>query len=428
MPHSKRRGFLKSATAALALPMLEQHTHAGEKQSENRNRPKRFVAIGTNLGYHAKAFFPADTGRNYQTSELLQHLDQHRNDYTVLSGFDHRSANGHKNWDNFLCGKRVGAHSLDQQIADHLAAETQYPSIQLCAGEIPKQRMCFDKHETPLPMLNRPSAIYTKLFGGTSDRERTEFVLRSGRSAMDSLREEARLLQLGLGAEDNRKLDQYFQSLRELEVRMGRQLELLDGKRAQVDYDLPDYDPVAPTLMLECEQIMLDMIHLALQTDATRVATLFIAGLGQVFTLDGRTLRAGYHALSHHGNDPDLIRDLVRVETEHIRCFARFLSNLKESKDSEGRPLLDSTVVLIGTGMGDASRHSNRNLPTLVAGAGLGHGCHVSATQKSGAENPARAKPGDELLLGDVYLSIMQRFGMEVDSFSGAKHGISAWS
>ena len=109
----------------------------------------------------------------------------------------------------------------------------------------------------------------------------------------------------------------------------GRQLEHLAEGVQEVDYELPPYDPIAPTLMLECEQIMFDLIALALQTDSTRVATLFIAGLGQVFTLDGQTLRAGYHALSHHGNDPDLIRDLVRVETEHMKCLARFLTQLK---------------------------------------------------------------------------------------------------
>ena len=135
--------------------------------------------------------------------------------------------------------------------------------------------------------------------------------------------------------------------------------------------------------MLECEQIMFDLMALALQTDSTRVATLFIAGLGQVFTLDGKTMRAGYHALSHHGNDPDMIRDLIRVETEHMRCLNRFLDQLKEKTDAEGRPLLDTTIVMFGTGMGDASRHSNRDLPTLVAGGGFQHGKHINNARKA---------------------------------------------
>ena len=167
--------------------------------------------------------------------------------------------------------------------------------------------------------------------------------------------------------------------------------------------------------MLECEQIMFDLMALALQTDSTRIATLFIAGLGQVFTLDGKTLRAGYHALSHHGNDPDLIRDLVRVETEHMLCLNRFLNQLKEKTDTDGRPLLDTTIVMFGTGMGDASRHSNRDLPTLVAGGGFQHGQHIANADNS-------------LLLGDVFISILRQLGIETDSFSNATSGIDKWA
>lgn len=162
---------------------------------------------------------------------------------------------------------------------------------------------------------------------------------------------------------------------------------------------------------------MFDLMALALQTDSARVATLFIAGLGQVFTLDGQTLQAGYHALSHHGNDPDLIRDLIRVETEHMRCLDRFLTQLKQKTDHEGQPLLDSTVVMFGTGMGDASRHSNRDLPTLVAGGGFKHGQHIAGDLKD-----------DSLLLGDVFISILKQMGIETDRFSNASHGVSNWA
>lgn len=416
MRPAKRRLFLKSATAALALPALETFAEPAKKDA-GQAKCKRFVAIGSNLGYHGPAFFPKDTGADYGTSELLQHIDGHRNDFTVFSGFDHRAANGHKNWDNFLCGSRIGSFSLDQQIANQVGQSTDVPSMQLCAGEIPSQKMCFSERGTPLPMLNRPSVVYEKLFGKTKNPEHSKYLLKSGLSVIDSLTQEARMVQSAVSAADRRKLEQYFTSLRELEKRMGKQLSHLAGDQVKVDYELPPYDPVTPTLMLECEQIMLDLIHLALQTDATRVASLFIAGLGQVFTIDGRTLRAGYHALSHHGNDPDLIRDLVRVETEHMRCFDRFLQKMKETTDAEGRPLLESTVVLIGTGMGDASRHSNRNLPTIVAGGGLKHGKHIASDPEQ--ENA--------LLLGDVYLSVLGQFGIETGEFSGASRGIANW-
>ena len=152
-----------------------------------------------------------------------------------------------------------------------------------------------------------------------------------------------------------------------------------------------------------------------MQTDATRVTSLFIGGLGQVFTINGETLQAGYHALSHHGNDPDTIADLIKVETEHMRLFAGFLDRLQNKTDTNGRPLLDSTIVLLGTGMGDASRHANSNLPTLVAGGDFHHGAHIAVNRK---EDSAP-------LLGDLYVTLLQRFGLERDQFSNAARNLN---
>jgi hypothetical protein len=307
---------------------------------------------------------------------------------------------------------------MDQIAAESIGAENRFESLQLCAGDIPKQRMVYTKGGVPLPMINRPSVVFHKLFSSDDDRARTEYLLRSGKSTLDKLRDDAKHLNQTVSDADKRKLDEYFSSLRELEQRMGRQLNHLTEDAPNVDYELPPYDPIAPTMMLECEQIMFDLMALALQTDATRVATLFIAGLGQVFTLDGQTMRAGYHALSHHGNDPDLIRDLIRVETEHMRCLSRFIKQLKEKTDSEGRPLLDSTVVLFGTGMGDASRHSNRDLPTIVAGGGFKHGHHRASKDQT--------KPSKRL--GSVFVSILRQLGNSAASFSDVEHEIEGWA
>ena len=420
-----RRLLLKSAGLTLTLPMLQS---APAAVASERAKPdesdfaegtaKRLICVGSNLGLYRKAFYPNQTGEQYETTTLLEPLERHRQDFTVFSGFDHRAANGHRNWDNFLCGRRIGDVTLDQIAAETIGASTRFESLQLCAGGIPKQRMVFSRQGVPLPMVNRPSVIYKKLFASADDRARSEYLLKSGRSALDLVREDAKQLELTVGKDDKQKLSEYFTSLRELEQRMSRQLKHLADDAVEVDYELPAYDPVAPTLMLECERLMFDLMALALQTDSTRVATLFIAGLGQVFTLDGQTLRAGYHALSHHGNDPDLIRDLIRVETEHMKCLARFLSQLKQKTDADGRPLLDTTVVMFGTGMGDASRHSNRDLPTLVAGGGLKHGRHLAA-------DPQDARG---LQLGDVFVSILKQLGSPVESFSGTSRGIDDWA
>lgn len=426
-PHTdQRRNLLKTAGLTLTLPMLESKVNAADSASNSpatgdaalSGKAKRLICIGSNLGLYRDAMYPKRTGENYETTPLLKPLLRHRKEFTLFSGLDHRAPNGHANWDNYLCGTQIGSVTMDQIAAETIGKDTRFESLQLCAGGIPRQRMVFSRQGVPLPMINRPSVVYHKLFASADDRARSEYLLKTGRSSLDVVREDARRLNANVSAADKQKLSEYFTSLRELEQRMTRQLTHLADDAVKVDYELPPYDPVAPTLMLECEQIMFDLMALALQTDSTRVATLFIAGLGQVFTLDGETLRAGYHALSHHGNDPDLIRDLIRVEREHMKCLARFLDQLKEKTDQNGVPLLDSTVVMFGTGMGDASRHSNRDLPTLVAGGGFKHGRHIA--------NDPTADSGPKL--SHVFVDILKQLNAGQQEFAGETNGLKGWS
>lgn len=411
-----RRVVLQASGLSLALPgleSLEASTSRDSDVSDDQVKAKRFVSIGTYLGFYQDAFFPKQSGSNYEMSELLEEIKQHRREFTVLSGFDHQAPNGHASWNNFLCGKFPNAYSLDQQIADHLGNSYRFPSLQLSAGKA-SQTMSHTREGTALPMIQRPSVLYGKLFATPADQTRTEYLLRSGRSAIDSVLEEAKQLQRSISNSDRTKLNEYFESIREVERRMKVQLEHQDVALT-TDYQLPDYDPVAPTLQLEAERLMYDLMALALETNSTPVLSLFIGGLGQVFTIQGKTLQAGYHALSHHGNDPEAISDLIKVEREHMKCFGRFLDQIKHKTDSRGQSLLDSTIVLLGTGMGDASRHSNRNLPTLVAGGGFKHGSHLVNEEKQGHPH----------LLGDLYVTLMQQLGMQVDRFSNSDRNLN---
>jgi hypothetical protein len=403
-----RRRFLQSSLAALALPQLEVFADAAPAAVA---RPRNFVAVGTYLGWHQPAFLPKTAGRDFELPETLEPLADLRERFTVFSGLDHRAANGHDAWSNFLCGEQPGAWSLDQMIADSLGQETRFASLELTAGSgegaVP---MSFTRQGVGLPMIQRPSVLYRRLFASAADRARTEYLLASGASALDEVRADASRLRKTLPAHDQAVLDQYFDSLRAVEQRLARQLEATARPAATTTYKLPDYDPITPNLQIEAEGILYDLVALAIESGSTRVATLFLHGLGQVFSLDGRQLVAGYHGLSHHGNDPVMIRDLVAIERAHIHCLAGFLARLEAARLPDGRSLLDDTIVLVGTGMGDASRHSNTNLPTLVAGGGLGHAGHVAFDPK----DPGRP------LLGSLYLTLMQRLGMEVDRFSNA--------
>lgn len=382
--------------------------------SQKLPRARRLVCIGGYLGFHQASIFPTQAGSDYEWTPLLRPLERHREHFTVFSGLDHRAPNGHANWSNYLCGQVPGSYSLDQMVADRLGEATRYPSLQLTAGKASRS-MSYTRQGVALPMIQRPSVLYRKLFASEEDRGHTEYLLKTGRSALDLVLEDARRLQSQVSPGDKAKLGEYFDSVREVEKQMSRRLQGLDDPVPHTDYALPDYDPIAPTLMLEAEKLMYDLMALALESDSTRVLTLFLAGLGQVFTIDGETLQAGYHALSHHGNDPDKIRDLVKVEVEHQKRFSAFLDQLRQKTDAEGRSLLETTLVMMGTGMGDASRHSNDNLPILVAGGGFQHGRHVAVS---------RDTPGSPLL-GDLYLTLMQQMGLEVERFSNARSNLN---
>jgi len=408
-----RRRFLKAAGISIALPMLES---ASAVAATGAAANKRLVCIGGFLGFHRPAIYPNKTGRGYELTPILKPLERHREDLTVFSGLDHRAAGGHQNWSNYLCGRKVGRISLDQIVAAEIGQDTRFPSVQLTAGR-PVQSMSFTRQGIALPMTQRPSVFYSQLFASPEDRAHTEYLLKSGKSALDTVLDDARRLQKQVSTADKAKLDEYFDSLRDVEVRMKRQLNGVHEAPPTTDYKLPDYDPIAPNLMLEAETLMYDLMALALETDSSRVMTLFLGGLGQVFTIDGVTLQSGYHALSHHGNDPDKIRDLVSVESQHMVRFARFLDQLKTKTDAEQRPLLDSTVVMMGTGMGDSSVHDNRDLPLVVAGGGFKHGRHL-------ATDPA--KP-DAPMMGNLFVSLLQSLGIERHSFADAQGALSAF-
>ncbi|MCE9630556.1 MAG: DUF1552 domain-containing protein [Planctomycetia bacterium] len=407
-----RRQFLRAGATVIALPALE----ALAGPSTPAGGPRNFVAIGTYLGWHQHAFFPKQAGRDYELPPTLAPLAGLRDQFTVFSGLDHRAPNGHAAWNNFLCGMTPGSWSLDQRIADAIGQETRYPSIELTAGsgEGP-QAMSFTRQGVGLPQIDRPSVLYKRLFASESDRARTDYLLASGVSALDVVLDDAKRLERSLPSRDRAKLDEYFESIRAVEKRMERQLAALDEPATTTTYKLPDYDPITPNLQIEAEGILYDLATLALESGQTRVITMFLHGLGQVFSLDGRQLVAGYHGLSHHGNDPVMIRDLIAIETAHVNCLARFLDQLARKKTPEGKTLLDDTIILLGTGMGDASRHSNANLPTLVAGGGFRHGSHVAVDPKE-ANAP---------LLGNLYITLMQRLGIEAGQFSNASRDMN---
>ena len=417
MRRSDRRKFLQGMGASIALPMLESLAPRPASGAAAEDSPlQRLVCVGTYLGFYQNHFFPSQTGADYETSPVLEPAAPFRREMTVFSGLDHRGRNGHHGWKAWLSGSATGSISIDQMVAEHVGHQTRLDSLQVTCGNPPDgARMSFTKEGVALPMIGRPSVLYGTLFRSGSDSARMEYLLASNRSVLDGVVSEARVLERSVTASDRAKLGEYFSSVRDVEKRLRKQQLWLDRPVPKVEYPLPEFDPISPNLALECESIMYDLMALALTTDSTRVLTFLIPGWSQVFNIDGRNLSAGYHGLSHHGNDPVRIADYDLVGIEHVKRFTGFLEKLKAAKDAEGRPLLDTSAVVFGSGMGDSNTHDNSNLPTVLAGGGFRHGWH----RKYERDTPAPR------LLGDLFISLMQGFGMEVESFANARSGLS---
>lgn len=408
-----RRHFLKASGLSLALPVLNSF---GAKEIAGP-QVKRLVCIGTYLGFHTPSFFPKESGKHYKTSPLLGSLDHLRSDFSLLSGLDHRAANGHSNWSNYLTGKGAASVSLDQIVAKKIGNNTRFESLQITCGSSGDGLMSYTKEGIPLPPISRPSILFNTLFSSSADKARSDYLLETNGSVLDLVLGEAKALQNKVNTRDAEKLDEYFTSVREVEQKLQKQRDWLKIPTPEVDFQLPEFDPIAPDLLFECEAIMYDLLALALETDQTRVASMMVPGQGQVLTVNGEKLSAGYHGLSHHGNDPAKIGEFNEVAKVHIGLFGRFLNRLKEKTDQEDRSLLDTTAIVYGSGMGDANTHNNSRLPMLLAGGGFKHGYHHAIDR----DNPSSTTP----LMGDLFLSVMEAMGLEEEKFGNASRNIN---
>jgi len=404
-----RRNFLRSSGVMLALPLLDS-TLPGALAADKAAAPRRrMVAVTQTLGMHAPLFFPEQPGRDYTLSPYLEPLKEFRDDITVFSGVSHPQAGGgHQAAVSFLTGaQHAGTDwfrnsiSLDQVIAERMEAETRFPSLSLGFSNL-----SWTRFGVQIPAEASAARLYARLFlAGSPEELRTQVRrLRDGQSIMDNVRDGAKRLQTDLGKEDREKLDDYFESVREVEQRLHRAEEWAKKPKPTVTVPQPQ-DIASGNDILGKTQQLIDVIHLALQTDSTRVVTLSMGGMASVLAVPGVT--QGWHDLSHHGNEPRKIAELRILETAIMKTVGYLLGKLKGTRE-EGETLLDRTLVLFGSNMGNASSHETSNLPVLLVGGGFKHGAHLAFDRKNNTP------------LCNVYLSMLHRLGLEVKSFGSS--------
>ena len=411
----ERRHFLKGlGGSALFLPHLEAMASTGVTKSTDPSVPKRMVCIGNNFGFIPQLFFPEKTGERYDLPDLLKPLKKHQPEFTIFSHLDHGSngQGGHSGIHAYLSGilsknsKGFAERniSVDQKASQITQAKTRFPSLQIASSVAINNMLSWSNAGVAIPPISNLNEIFDLLFQKSSPAKKrsSERDLNRQSSILDLVKTDADRLTRQVGKSDREKLDRYFSSIRSVEKQLDQTRLWIDHPKPTVDYQLPkeaanlDFSKRIP--------LYYDLISLALQTDSTRIISFGTGDIGS----DGGGLGVtrGYHQLTHHGKVPGYIAELSIIESFLVKKFAGFLDQLGSIDEPNGKTLLDNTITLFGSGMGNASSHSNKRLPLILAGGGFRHGRHVSF------ENQKNRPPASNL-----FLSMLQQFGMETDQF-----------
>lgn len=414
---SRRHLVLQSAGASLALPWLpsiqaknKTELPASNQSNKKSQNFKRFVAVGNLLGFQQKSFFPETSGKNYETTPLLEPLKANRQDMTIYRGLDHGLKGGHFTVHTFLSGvlhhqaqeMPDGNITIDQFIADAIGSRTRFPSLTVGSegGLHGGCQIAWTRSGIRVPPVTEPSKLFAKLFINDSE-DRLKQTVRQNRlqgSILDAILYDAQRLGKNVNKEDREKLDEYFTSIRDVEKRLAMRKRWTKEPKPSAPFERPsDRNTVEDLPMLY------ELIALALQTNSTQVATLEVGGC---FLPQHLGIKRSYHSMSHHGNDEATIADLIKLESYQIEHLGKFLTRLKGMKDGD-ESLLNSTTVLFGSGMGNGHSHTNSDLPIILAGGGYQHGTFKHVSKKGQQKVP----------LCNLFLDIAQNMGLKTNSF-----------
>ena len=405
-----RRHFLKASRGCLALPLMECFGLEPDGQS-----PQRFLAINYTLGLYGPSFFPDDSGQ----SKYLDLLESRRRDFTVISGLSHPEVGGgHASEPCFLTAAtgpgRQGfrnTQSMDRLMAEMRGSHTRFPSLQVgLVSRADTTGLSYDRGGIPLPIYSNPADLFARMFSQEkpAEVERKLSRIAKGGSVLDDLGVEARKMGQNLSPHDKAVLDDFFTALRTVEKELEQSGKWLQKEKPKTTEKPP------PNIVADVTQhveLNFRMLHLALKSDSSRYLTFHNPGW-----VNGKPkikgVEEGHHALSHHGKAPEKIAQLEAIEIAQVKALNQFLNTLNEDKEG-AKSLLDSTTILVGSNLGNASNHDTRNLPIILAGGGYKHQPKLSFNSN------------DNTPLCQLYLSIFDHMGFEVEEFGGQKKRLS---
>jgi Protein of unknown function (DUF1552) len=424
-----RRTVLRGLGATMALPFLEAMVPALSERARAAAKPlHRFLTFYVPNGMAMEYWSPKGEGSSFELSPILEPLAPFRNQVLVLSGlraswnYIHAGASG-----SFLTGTTRGGRneveviadvSIDQLLARQFARETQVASLEIAmdgpanAGACTGILSCAYTHTIswrsptqPLPMEYNPRAVFEKLFGdsGTTDPPAREARLRQHKSILDSVSDKLASLKKTLGPQDQTKIEEYTESVRDVERRIQR-------AEQQGEIQLPTIEQPqgVPPVFEDHLALMLDLQLLAFQSDLTRVISFMIGKEQSARPYPQIGVPEAHHPLSHHENRPELVAHMSKINRYHIELFSRYLTKLRATPDGEGS-LLDHMTILYGSGISNSQRHSGDNLPLLVVGGGAGR-------LKGGRHLTYSDKPP----MGNLLVTLMDKLDVPVERLGGS--------
>ena len=424
-----RRTVLRGLGATLALPFLDAMAPASSRAARAAGKaPHRFQAFYVPNGMAMEYWTPSGEGTGFELSPILEPLAPYRDQLIVLSGlranwnYIHAGASG-----SFLTGTTRGGRneteivadvSMDQLLARHFAKETQVASLEVAldrpnnAGACTGNLSCVYTHTIswrsptqPLPMEWNPRAVFETLFGdsGSTERSAREARLRQHKSLLDAVTGKLADLKRDLGVHDQVKLDEYTESVRDVERRVQRAEE-------QSDLELPEIRQPqgAPAVFEDHLELMLDLQRLAFQSDLTRVSSFMIGKEQSARPYPQIGVPEAHHPLSHHNNLPELVAHMSKINRYHTELFSKHLDKLRATPDGDGT-LLDHTTILYGSGISNSTRHAGDDLPIMLVGGGAGRlpgGRHI--------------RYGNEPSLANLLVTLMDKMDVPVDRIGGS--------
>jgi len=431
--HIPRRTVLKGAGAALALPLLEAMVPAATAMAQTAARPKpRFVGCFVPHGMAPGYWVPEKEGTDFDFKFCYRPLEPFREYVTLMSGLHSRSAEpppgvtGADHWvaAAFLCAnkpkKTAGADvyagtTIDQMIAQKIGQDTLMPSMQLAVedpganssncGEgyscVYTNTISWSSPTQPLPMELNPQVVFERMFGDGTTVDQRAARRKRDRSILDSINSSLSRLKKDVSSSDRATLDSYSENVREIERRL--EIAMKASTVAPTDMSVP---VGVPQSFDEHIKLQFDLLALAFQADITRVGTLIFAR-----DLTGRTYpeseapTLGFHGGSHHGEDPRRINDYAKLNQYHVKMLAHLVESLSKTKEGDGT-LLDRSLVLYGTNMGNSNQHLHYDVPHVVVGK-------LNGKMKG---NRHLAYPTKQVPTGNLLLSILDKFDIHQES------------